>query len=132
MPFALHTLKTNFNADCMKVILLFLILFSSVACSQTLTLPELIQLKNKPVYENIQVPDAQIVFPVTGLTSMKLKQEYNPMGEVKYLEIELWVIDAKGTVVYSYITTSKSLDGQIVDKDYARYMTMQGYAMLHK
>ena len=116
----------------MKKILFFLLFISGVSFSQTLTLPELLQLKNMPIYDHIQLSDAQIVYPVTGLTSIKVKQEYSPRGEIKYLEIELWIVDARGKIVYSYITTSTDLKNQTVDRDYERYMNSQGHHMMHK
>jgi len=113
-------------------ILLLLVLSASFSYAQSLTLSSLKHLKDIAIPDHIQVPDAQIVYPVTGLTTIKLKQEYNPMGEVKYLEIELWVVDASGKVVYSYVTTSSDFKNQTVDRDYERYMNRQGHKMMHK
>lgn len=114
---------------------LFLLFFliSYGVLGQGLTLPELRKLKITPVYDNIQVPDAQIVFPITGMTSMKVKQEYNPMsGSTQYLEVELYIVDATGRLVYAYVTTTKGDAKTIIDEDYVRYMGMQGFNMLRR
>lgn len=109
---------------------LFLIFVSFYSFGQSLTLPELKQLKNMALIDNIQVPDRKIVYPVTGLNSMKIKQEYNPMtGSTQYLEVELWLVDAKGKIVYYYTTAYKGLADQPIDLDYVRYMNIQGHRM---
>ncbi len=114
----------------MRYIVLFLVLVSGSSFGQSLTLPELKQLKNKPLMDNIQVPDRQIVYPVTGLNSMKIKQEYNPMtGSTQYLEVELFILDARGKIVYYYTTAYKGIAEQLIDTDYVRYMNIQGHRM---
>jgi hypothetical protein len=117
----------------MKILLLFLMLVSGPVFSQSLTLPQLKSIKNVFIIDNIQVRDVQIVYPVTGLNSIKIKQEYNPMnGSTQYLEVELWLVDARGKVVYYYTTTSKGNIDQPIDADYVRYMNMQGHHVKHR
>jgi hypothetical protein len=91
--------------------------------SQVLTLPQLKALKDEYQVDNIQLPDSVIVFPVTGMVSMKVMASL--MGEV-IVDVEVWVVDAKGKLVYNNVFAAKDLSTAKFDLEYLRYMKLQG------
>jgi hypothetical protein len=115
------------------ILFILMLVLGGNVCAQSLTLPELKNIKSVFIMDNVQLRDAQIVYPVTGLNAMKVKQEYNPMtGSTQYIEVELWLVDARGKVVYYYTTTTKGLADQLIDNDYVRYMNRQGHHMKYR
>jgi len=83
------------------------------------------------------VPDSAIVFPIRG------KIEVREEGFVHYRTIEYWVIDATGRQVYNatYAMVTKNGANEdkyeeimafSIDKEYARYMGLQGAYNLYR
>ena len=108
----------------MNRITLLLVFFfiSSYSYSQTNVVNHFNRLKNIPQTEVIQLPDSVIVFPITGVVNILPK-----IGQTtKYTEIELWAIDAKGTIIYNNIIATVNSGDQVVDQEYCRYLRMQG------
>lgn len=74
--------------------------------------------------EIIQLPDSVITFPITGLTYIKMASPTS--GTVQIAEIELWVVDAKGKIIYNTIVaTSATAVKDAFDAEYCRYMKLQ-------
>jgi hypothetical protein len=83
------------------------------------------------------VPDSVIVFPIRG------KIEVQEAGFVQYRIIEYWVFDATGRQIYNatYAMVTKNGANEdkyeeimafSVDKEYARYMNLQGKYNLYR
>ncbi|MDB5258587.1 MAG: hypothetical protein JWM14_3282 [Chitinophagaceae bacterium] len=97
--------------------------------SQSLSLAQLKALKNEAQPEIIQIADSAIVYPVTGLINIDVKSSL--MGET-IVEVEVWVVDSKGKLVYNNIFAAKDLSEKNFDKEYMRYMTLQGKRLLKR
>jgi hypothetical protein len=97
--------------------------------SQSLSLTQLKALKNEAQPEIIQIADSAIVYPVTGLINIDIKSSL--MGET-IVEVEVWVVDSKGKLVYNNIFAAKDLSEKNFDKEYMRYMSLQGKRLLKR
>jgi hypothetical protein len=86
-------------------------------------------LKNEAQPEIIQIADSAIVYPVTGLINIDIKSSL--MGET-IVEVEVWVVDSKGKLVYNNIFAAKDLSEKNFDKEYMRYMSLQGKRLLKR
>lgn len=111
-----------------KVLLLvFLFLFSGILYAQKNTLESLKKTKQVVLSDYVDIPDAKIVYPVTGLVNLTIPNSL--MGET-IIEVEVWVIDAEGRIVYNTVYASKSLDKISFEPGYMKYMMSQGKAIL--
>jgi hypothetical protein len=111
-----------------SILIVFLLLVSQWGYSQTLTLAQLKEMKNNYQPELIQVDDADIAYPVTGVVYIDTK--YSLMGE-SVVEVEVWIVDSKGTLVYNNVFAAKNLSEKNFDKEYMRYMMLQGKRLLN-
>jgi len=76
----------------------------------------------------IQLPDSVIVFPLTGLTNI-INIPAN-MICAAHTEIEMWVIDNEGKIIYNNLIATNTNDGSYpLDTDYCRYMKLQSNYM---
>ncbi len=115
-----------------RLLLLFCIFVSFRAFSQTVTLQHLKTCKDIFQPDYIQLRDQEIVYPVTGLTEIHMEiitaggGAGGAGGGGLFAVIELWVIDARGKIVYNNIYTVNPRmlsEGQMVmDEDYKKYM----------
>lgn len=105
---------------------LFLML-GHLTYSQSLTLAQLKALKDEFQLDIVQVKDADIAYPVTGMVNINVKNSL--MGET-IVEVEMWVVDSKGKLVYNSVFAAKDLDNKNFDRDYMRYMKLQGRKLL--
>jgi len=116
-----------------KIIFLVLILFlSSCAFAQTSTLQYIKDCKNIVQPDYIQLPDKEIVYPVTGITEIHMEiitaggGAGGAGGGGTFAVIEMWVIDARGKIVYNNIYTVNprmlSPGQMVMDEDYKKYM----------
>ncbi|MDF2454316.1 MAG: hypothetical protein K0R51_309 [Cytophagaceae bacterium] len=72
----------------------------------------------------IQLPDSAIVFPVTGLTNIRVIPGNMISGP--YTEIELWIIDNEGKIIYNNTIATDKNDGSYpLETEYCRYMKLQ-------
>lgn len=79
----------------------------------------------------IQLPDSVIVFPLTGLTN--IRNIPGSMISGPYAEIELWIIDSNGTIIYNnIIATDKNNGTYPLETEYCRYMKLQSNYLLHQ
>lgn len=97
--------------------------------SQSLTLAQLKALKDESQPDIIQIVDSAIVYPVTGLINIDIKSSL--MGET-IVEVEVWVVDKTGKLVYNNVFAAKDLSEKNFDKEYMRYMTLQGKRLLKR
>jgi hypothetical protein len=111
------------------ILLCLLLMVSPVIFSQSLTLQQLKALKNEFQADIIQLPDSVIVYPVTGLIHIDIK---NSLKGETIVEVEVWVVDAKGKLVYNTIFAGKDLTVENFDADYKRYMRMQSPQLLKR
>lgn len=95
----------------------------------SLTLDQLKALKNEFQPEIIQVHDSAIVYPVTGMINIDIKSSL--MGET-IVEVEVWVVDSKGKLVYNNTFAAKDLSEKNFDQEYMRYMRMKGKRILKR
>ncbi|MBC7485740.1 MAG: hypothetical protein H7282_03185 [Cytophagaceae bacterium] len=113
--------------------IIFLAFFlSSYAFSQTPTLQYIKGCKNIVQSDYIQLPDKEIVYPVTGITEIHMEiitaggGAGGAGGGGTFAVIEMWVIDAKGKIVYNNIYTVNprmlSPGQMVMDEDYKMYM----------
>ena len=107
---------------------LFLVM-SHLTYSQSLTLPQLKALKSEFQLDIIQVKDADIAYPVTGMVDIHVKNSL--MGET-VVEVEVWVVDSKGKLVYNNVFAAKDLSEKNFDRDYMHYMKLQGKRLLKR
>lgn len=113
-------------------LVLFLVCFCSAVYGQKSTLAHLKACKDVFQPDYIQLRDQEIVYPVTGLTEIHMEiitaggGAGGAGGGGLFAVIELWVIDAKGKIVYNnvYTVNPRMLsEGQMVmDEDYKKYM----------
>ena len=79
----------------------------------------------------IQLPDSVIVYHLTGLTNIRVIP-----GEVlsgAYTEIELWIIDKEGKIIYNNtIATDKNNGSYPLELEYCRYMKLQSNYLRHQ
>ncbi len=108
---------------------LFLLINHWVSAQSSLTLDQLKTLKNQFQPEIIQVHDSAIVYPVTGMINIDIKSSL--MGET-IVEVEVWVVDSKGKLVYNNIFAAKDLSEKNFDQEYMRYMRMKGKKILKR
>lgn len=79
----------------------------------------------------IQLPDSAIVYPVTGLTNIRVIPGNMISGP--YTEIELWIIDNDGKIIYNNTIATDKNDGSYpLEAEYCRYMQLQNNYLLHK
>ena len=97
--------------------------------SQSLPLAQLKALKDVSQPEIIQIADSAIVYPVTGMINIDVKSSL--MGET-VVEVEVWVVDSKGKLVYNTIFAAKDLSEKNFDREYMRYMSLQGRKLLKR
>ena len=72
----------------------------------------------------IQLPDAAIVYPITGLTNIRVIPGNMICGP--YTEIELWIIDHEGKIIYNNTIATNTNDGSYpLETEYCRYMKLQ-------
>ena len=116
-----------------KIFFVVLILFlSSCAFAQTPTLQYIKDCKNIVQSDYIQLPDKDIVYPVTGITEIHMEiitaggGAGGAGGGGTFAVIEMWVIDARGKIVYNNIYTVNprmlSPGQMVMDEDYKKYM----------
>lgn len=108
---------------------LFLMMSQWTFAQSSLTLNQLKALKNEFQPEIIQVHDSAIVYPVTGMINIDIKSSL--MGET-IVEVEVWVVDSKGKLVYNNIFAAKDLSEKNFDQEYMRYMRMKGKRILKR
>ena len=108
---------------------MLLFLSSHLGHSQTYTLPQLKALKDVYQSDIIQVNDADISYPVTGMINIDVKSSL--MGET-IVEVEVWVVDSKGKLVYNTVFAAKDLSDKNFDREYMRYMNLQGRKLLKR
>ena len=108
-------------------IILLALLFKSFLIfgqpSETFTQKRFNTIKSVVQPEIIQLPDSVIFFPITGLTYIRTIPP--SMISAAYTEIELWIVDAKGKVIYNNIIATKNQGDALLDADYCRYMKLQ-------
>ncbi|MDB5273953.1 MAG: hypothetical protein JWO58_2320 [Chitinophagaceae bacterium] len=113
-----------------KLLGICLLLFlSHWACAQKLTLAELKALKADYNPDIVQVKDSVIAYPVTGLIHIDIRSSL--MGET-IVEVEVWVVDSQGKLVYNNTFAAKNLSVTNFDVDYMRYMRMQGTQIIKR
>lgn len=79
----------------------------------------------------IQLPDSVIVFPLIGLTNIRVIPGNQLSGA--YTEIELWIIDKEEKIIYNNVIATNTNAGQsLVDAEYCRYMKLQCNYLLHQ
>ncbi len=118
--------------------LVLLLFITSYAGAQTLTLEKLHYIKSIYSPDYVELPDSKIVYPVTGLTEIVMRTmmtgAQGAMGGGVFADVELWVIDATGRIVYnsSYMinTTSTTNTENAFDLTYLRYMQKNGRKQL--
>lgn len=71
----------------------------------------------------IQLPDSVIAFPLIGLTNIRVIPGNSLSGA--YTEIELWIIDAKETIIYNNVIGTQNEGSRLIEAEYCRYMKMQ-------
>jgi hypothetical protein len=107
----------------------FFLMISQSIYSQSLTLDQLKALKTKAQPDIIQLVDSAIDYPVTGLITIDVKSSL--MGET-VVEVEVWVVDSNGKLVYNTVFAAKDLSEKNFDKEYMRYMSLQGKRLLKR
>ena len=111
------------------VFIVVFLMISHWTYSQSLSLAQLKALKNVSQPEIIQLEDSAIVYPVTGMINIDVKSSL--MGET-IVEVEVWIVDSKGKLVYNNVFAAKDLSEKNFDKEYARYMSLQGKRLLKR
>jgi hypothetical protein len=117
----------------MKKLLFFisLILLTSHAFSQNIVTKNFDDIKRIIQPDIIQLPDSVITFPLIGLTNIRVIPGSQLSGF--YVEIELWIIDNDGKIIYdNVIATDKNTGQYPVDVEYCRYMKLQCNYLLHQ
>ncbi len=114
------------------ILLFFLLSISGTVCAQTFALQHLKSCKDVFQPDYIQLRDNEIVYPVTGLTEIHMEiitaggGAGGAGGGGLFAVIEMWIVDAKGKIVYNNIYTVNPRmlsEGQMVmDEDYKKYM----------
>lgn len=114
----------------MKALIITTALFLLSFCSYGQTTPyTTIQLRFNLIKaivqpDIIQLPDSAIVFPVTGLTNIRVIPGNMISGP--YTEIELWIIDKEGKIIYNNTIATDKNDGRYpLETEYCRYMKLQ-------
>ena len=109
--------------------ILVLVLLTNVSLAQKITLEKLRQCKEVVLEEYVFEKESKIKYPITGLVYITIPSSLK--GE-SIVEVELWVIDADGKVVYNtvYGTTGKNMGVLSFDPGYMEYMNFQGRAIL--
>lgn len=108
---------------------LFLLISHWTSAQSSLTLAQLKALKNEYQPDIIQIVDSAIVYPVTGIINIDIKSSL--MGET-IVEVEVWVVDSKGKLVYNNTFAAKDLSEKNFDQEYMRYMKMKGKKILKR
>ncbi|MDB5272570.1 MAG: hypothetical protein JWO58_937 [Chitinophagaceae bacterium] len=114
-----------------KILFLSALLFViAQAHCQTLTPQQCKAIKDVYQESDIHLPDSSIVYPLAGITNIVNKANNR---EGKYAEIEYWIVDATGKVIYnSTITKAKYSHNTTMDTEYCRYMKLQNNYALHQ
>lgn len=110
----------------LAVIAVFFIL-SSIGHAQVVTLEKLRACKNEVLEDYIDIPDSKIKYPITGMVYISLPSSLQ--GEV-IVEVELWVIDADGRIVYNTVYAGSKLGKETFEPGYMKYMQNQGKAIM--
>lgn len=116
-----------------KITFTFFVLFlSTYVRAQTPTFQHIKDCKNIVQPDYIQLPDKDIVYPVTGVTEIHMEiitaggGAGGAGGGGTFAVIEMWVIDARGKIVYNNIYTVNprmlSPGQMVMDEDYKMYM----------
>jgi len=96
--------------------LLTFLLAGQLVCAQTFTAKT---IKNEIINDYKQIPDSALAYPLRGLCYVQSKYSGN--------EIEFWILDAKGRLVYYNIVNLVKNDRTMyMDPEYVRYMKLQG------
>ncbi len=113
-------------------LILFSFFLTSNTFAQTPTLQYLKACKDIAQPDYIQLKDHEIVYPVTGLTEIHMEiitaggGGGGAGGGGTFAVIEMWVVDAKGKIVYNNIYTinprALSPGQMVMDEDYKKYM----------
>jgi len=119
-----------------NLLAIFCLCICSRVYAQNLSLHDLQAYKAIFQPDNIQLRDNEIVYPVTGLTEIRMEfmTAGGPGGSGGglFAVVEMWVIDAKGKIAYNnvYVINPKMLtEGQMVmDPDYMKYMQRNEHA----
>ncbi|MDB5272872.1 MAG: hypothetical protein JWO58_1239 [Chitinophagaceae bacterium] len=99
-----------------NMFLLVLLLASQWACAQSFTAKT---IKNEVINDYKQIPDSALAYPLRGLSYVKSTYSGN--------EIEFWILDAKGRLIYYNIVSLMKNDRTMyMDPEYVRYMKLQG------
>ena len=109
--------------------ILVLVLLTNVSLAQKITLEKLRQCKEVVLEEYVFEKESKIKYPITGLVYITIPSSLK--GE-SIVEVELWVIDADGKVVYNtvYGALGKNIGVESFDPGYMEYMNFQGRAIL--
>lgn len=114
----------------MKILplVLFLMLISFTRSYSQYPPPTLIQerfnvIKRIVQPDIIQLPDSVIVFPIIGLTNILTIPGNSLSGP--YTEIELWIIDAEGKMIYNNVIATRNSGYSELEIEYCRYMNLQ-------
>jgi hypothetical protein len=78
----------------------------------------------------IQLPDSVIIFPLIGLTNI-----INVPGNMlsgPYVEIEMWIIDSKGKIIYNNVIANQNDGSHPLEAEYCRYMKLQSNYVRHQ
>jgi hypothetical protein len=97
--------------------------------AQTNTLESLKKTKLVVLPDYVEIPESEIVYPVTGMVQLGIPTSLQ--GET-IIEVEVWVIDARGRVVYNTVYAGKNLEKISFEPGYMKYIRSQGRAILRK
>jgi hypothetical protein len=115
--------------------LFFFLLIAFPAYSQLYPPPTIIQKRFNDIKrivqpDIIQLPDSIITFPIIGLTNILTVPGNSLSGP--YTEIELWIIDAKGEIIYNTIMATQNMGYSPLEIEYCRYMKLQSNYLLRQ
>ncbi len=96
--------------------------------AQVVTLAKLKALKDTVLADYKDVLESEIAYPVTGM--IYLSQPSSLMGE-SIVQVEVWVIDANGDIIYNTVYAGKKLELSF-DPGYMALMMSQGKALKRK
>ena len=120
-----HNITTTLKPVFIKTILLILgfLFISSFGHAQSPIVEYYNKFKSILSPKVIRLSDEEISYPIVGLTN--ILNTRNIMTGGTYTDIELWVIDANGKVIYSNIITTRNSGGLILDQEYSHYMHLK-------
>jgi hypothetical protein len=123
-----HQARPYLNMN--KIMLLMSLFLLSVPLrAQTNTLESLKKTKLVVLPDYVEIPESEIAYPVTGMVQLGIPTSLQ--GET-IIEVEVWVIDARGRVVYNTVYAGKNLEKISFEPGYMKYMMSQGRAILRK